>query len=207
MTRELFSPAAVLFDLDGVLVHSYPLWFHLLNDVAGKLGYPAVTAEAYEKAWGQSTAADREAFFPNHTIGQIEAAYDESYTSQLVHLEVPEGVSDVFARLDTLGIPSALCTNTQASLARVTVAHAGASPRVIVGGDDVDNGKPAPDMLLRACERLEVAPERAWMVGDSRFDREAAQAAGVFFAGRGIDGDARVEELKELPGLLTKASS
>jgi phosphoglycolate phosphatase/AHBA synthesis associated protein len=36
------------------------------------------------------------------------------------------------------------------------------------------------------------------MVGDSRFDRGAAQAAGVHFVGLGLDGDARIEHLREL---------
>ncbi len=65
-------------------------------------------------------------------------------------------------------------------------------------------------MLLLACERLGVEPARALMVGDSRFDREAAAAAGIRFIGFGIDGDLRIEALRELlqlPEVATGASS
>jgi len=193
-----FAPRAVLFDLDGVLVDSYQVWFHLLNDVASTLGYPPVTSEQYEASWGQSTYADRQAFFPNHAVAEIQDSYDTRYADHLEHLGVPDGVEKVFARLASLGLKSAVCTNTQASIAANAVKLSGATPDVIVGGDDVPHGKPAPDMIARACELLGEAPDSAWMVGDSRYDREAAAAAGVLFVGRGIDGDFRVEVLSEL---------
>ena len=56
----------------------------------------------------------------------------------------------------------------------------------------------APDLVLHACAKLGVAPREAWMVGDSRFDRGAANAAQVRFVGLGLDGDDRVEQLAEL---------
>ncbi len=49
---------AVLFDLDGVLVDSYALWFHLLNAVARKLRYPAISREMFASNWGQAIEAD-----------------------------------------------------------------------------------------------------------------------------------------------------
>ena len=58
--------------------------------------------------------------------------------------------------------------------------------------------KPSPELLQLACRELCVEPGQAWMVGDSRFDRAAAPAAGVFFVGLGIDGDRRIERLAEL---------
>ena len=67
----------------------------------------------------------------------------------------------------------------------------------MVGGTDVPNGKPAPDMVLEACCRLGVEPARAVVVGDSRYDREAAAAARVRFVGLRLDGGRRIERLSE----------
>lgn len=50
---------------------------------------------------------------------------------------------------------------------------------VLVAGDDTDHPKPAPDMLLLACEKLGVSPTEAVMVGDSENDAWAAKAAGI----------------------------
>ena len=58
--------------------------------------------------------------------------------------------------------------------------------------------KPAPDMVLRACGLLGVAPADALVVGDSDYDRRAAAAAGVRFAGLGIDGDVRLARLSDV---------
>ncbi len=62
----------------------------------------------------------------------------------------------------------------------------------------VPRPKPAPDMVLAACELLGVAPTEAVMVGDSSYDRDAARAAGVRFIGFRCAGDAKIETLVEL---------
>ncbi len=49
----------------------------------------------------------------------------------------------------------------------------------IIGADEVENGKPAPDMILLACERCGFLPGEAVYVGDMPIDMEAGRAAGV----------------------------
>ena len=73
---------------------------------------------------------------------------------------------------------------------------------MLVGGTDVPRAKPAPDLVLRACERLGVAPGEAILVGDTRFDREAAAAAGVRFVGLRLEGDVKLERLSDVRLLL-----
>jgi phosphoglycolate phosphatase len=192
------APRAILFDLDGVLIHSYRVWFHLLNQTARAFGYPAISTETYERSWGQSTTADRDHFFPDHSIEDVERFYQEHYFEHIEHLEVPEEVPGLFPRLRDKGVRTAVVTNTQKSLATLLVQRAGASPDVVVGGGDAPRGKPAPDMLLLACDQLEVEPAESWMVGDSVYDQEAAREAKVFFVGVGIDGDRRVKAVGEV---------
>jgi phosphoglycolate phosphatase-like HAD superfamily hydrolase len=58
-------------------------------------------------------------------------------------------------------------------------------------------------MLLYGCRRLDAAPRHAVMVGDSRFDQQAAAAAGIPFAGfGGIDGAWTLKELTDLLAIL-----
>ena len=68
----------------------------------------------------------------------------------------------------------------------------------VIGADQVAHSKPAPDLLLLALERLKLPPGEALMVGDSRYDRGAAEAARVPFVGLGLDGDFRIEQLGAL---------
>src|SRR5690606_8408834 len=65
---------------------------------------------------------------------------------------------------------------------RRTLGQTGLLPRFegrIFSADDVANGKPAPDLFLRAAERLGVSPDRCVVVEDSRFGVQAARAAGM----------------------------
>lgn len=192
------KPRAILWDLDGVLVDSYEVWFHLLAALAEELGYPPVSREAFRAGWGQGIEADVRRFYPRHGVAELEALYAARFAAHLGHLAVIDGVGEVFGALHRRGLPSAVITNTPASMARALVARAGATPDTVVGGTDVPRAKPAPDMVLEACARLGVAPRQAWVVGDTPFDRAAARAAGARFAGLGLEGDLRLARLRDL---------
>ncbi len=195
-------PNAILFDLDGVLVDSYAVWFHLLNHTARDLGYGEISQELYRESWGQSTLADRDRFFPGHAVADVERFYQEHYFEHLEHLVVPGDVPEIFRRLRKESIATAVVTNTQKSLATSIVEKAGATPDVVVGGGDAPRGKPAPDLLLLASRLLNVGTEDLWMVGDTSFDREAARGAGIWFVGVRIEGDARVEAVGDVLDLI-----
>ena len=195
-------PRAILFDLDGVLIDSYAVWFHLLNHTARELGYGEISKELYRESWGQSTLADRDRFFPGHSVADVERFYLEHYFEHLEHLVVPGEVPEVFRWLREKRIATAVVTNTQKSLATSIVERAGATPDVVVGGGDAPRGKPAPDSLLLAARLLKVGPEDVWMVGDTSFDQEASSGAGIWFVGVRIEGDVRVESIGEILNLL-----
>ncbi|NNL65490.1 MAG: HAD family hydrolase [Myxococcales bacterium] len=189
--------AAVLFDLDGVLIDSRDAWYHLLCAAAREFGHPPLPREAFDLSFGQGVDADAEQFFGGMPTAELEAYFDAHFLDHARHVLVNPEAVPVMQALETRGIRHAVVTNTSTPLAKETIRGAGLEPERIVGASDARE-KPAPDMLLLACERLGVAAANAWMVGDSRFDREAAAAAGIHFVGLGIDGDRRIERLFEL---------
>jgi phosphoglycolate phosphatase/AHBA synthesis associated protein len=195
---SLCDARALLFDLDGVLIDSYEVWFALLNAVAREFDYPAISRDAFREGWGQGIEADARLLFPRHTVPDLERIYAERFERHLGVLAVASGVPALFEALRARGVRSAVITNTPASMARSLVARAGATPDVLVGGTDVPRAKPAPDMVLHACAKLGVAPREAWVVGDTEFDRAAARAAGAGFVGLGTEGDVTLAELGEL---------
>jgi HAD superfamily hydrolase (TIGR01509 family) len=195
---------AVLFDLDGVLVDSYEVWFHLLNQTARAFAAKPIARDLFAACWGQGIAADVEKFFPDRTIPEVEAYYHAHFMEQATHLRVDPDARALVAAARARGLRQALITNTPGPLASEIVLHAGLALDAVVGGTDVARAKPAPDMVLEACRRLGVAPSEAIVVGDSRYDREAAAAARVRFIGLRTDGDERIETLAELAGLLQR---
>ncbi len=91
------------------------------------------------------------------------------------------GLVELLDRLDELGLPHAVATSTGYEGARRSLGVAGVLDRfpVIVTGDQVERGKPAPDIFLRAAELLAVDPARCLALEDSPYGVMAAHAAGM----------------------------
>ena len=193
--------AAVLFDMDGVLVDSYAAWFALLRAAVEDLG-GQVDADSFAAAWGQGIDADLRTFFCGRTHAEVMGYYLEHFAGQAHLVTVKEDAAAVLAEIEARHLKTAVISNTPQPLVEVTLAAVGLRPQVIVGARADLEAKPAPDMVLWACRALAVEPAAALMVGDSRFDRGAAQAAGVRFVGLGMDGAQRIERLGELLALL-----
>ncbi|HZT44434.1 MAG TPA: HAD family hydrolase [Chthonomonadaceae bacterium] len=189
---------AILFDLDGVLINSYEVWRHLVSATAVAFGYPPVSREVFHQTWGQGLRADIERFYPHATLEEVEAYYDAHFLDHLEHLTIFSQAKSVLDRVREAGLATAIVTNTPRPLAEKLLRRAEIDPDVLVGGTDVPNGKPAPDMVLLACEKLGVTPDEALMIGDTVYDRDAARAAGVRFVGLGIPGDDTLERLEDL---------
>jgi phosphoglycolate phosphatase len=91
-----------------------------------------------------------------------------------------EGVEAALRGLRGAGLSLGIATNGSGSAARGIMASLGLECLfdVIVGADDVDRGKPAPDMVLLACERVGVEPGVSVYIGDAPVDMMAGRAAG-----------------------------
>ena len=196
-------PKAVLFDMDGVLLDSFDAWLSVVNATAAHFGYPPVVEQAFRAIFGGPTQADVDAFFPKHTVANIEAFYAANFASHAAAATALPGAGRVLDELDAQGVPTAVITNTPSAIARRLLESLGLIPNALVAADNVANPKPAPDMIFRACEVLDVEPWDVIVVGDSVFDQQAAAAAGVPFAGfGGIAGNFTISRLEDVLALV-----
>ena len=123
-------------------------------------------------------------------------------------------MDDVLVRLwdegRRLGLVSAKRRRTvELAFAQVPLGHLF---EVVVGGDETERQKPAPEPLLLALERLGAKPAEAAYVGDSPYDMESARAAGVYAVGVSwgrihtretlAEADVVVDSAEELLGVL-----
>ncbi len=167
------SFAAVISDLDGVLVDSMP-----------------ATARAWA-AWGRRHGIDGAAIQgANHgrparaLIAEHVAPEDvEADVEFLLEAEVTD-TRDVTALPGADGILAlpvvAIATSCVAPLARARIAAAGLrAPEVVVTADQTERGKPAPDPYLLAAERLGVDPARCLVLEDAPAGVAAGKAAGM----------------------------
>lgn len=187
------SVRAVLFDLDGVLVDSYEAWFRVVNAAARHFRKPDVDRDRFAAGWGQGIDADVREFFPGCKESDIETFYESHLLDFASEVKVDPEAHDTLLRLRSAEVFRGVITNTPATLARDLLAWVGLIGLVdiTVGPDAGLAPKPAPDVVLRACESLQVKPSEALMIGDSSFDEKAARAARVSFVGYRNESSAR----------------
>jgi HAD superfamily hydrolase (TIGR01509 family) len=91
------------------------------------------------------------------------------------------GVAELLPALRRLGKKLGLCSNKPRLFSEELLEHFGIADcfDVVLGVEDVPRPKPAPDMLLRAIERLGLSKSQVLYVGDMTVDIETARAAGV----------------------------
>ncbi len=189
---------AVLFDLDGVLVDSFEAWWRLLDAAARHFGCPPVSRDQFRAAYGQPTEDDVRTFFQGQTVEELESFFAGHFKEFTPYVRVEPEASRVVAALRQQGIGTAVITNTATPIARFILDEAGIELDALVGSTDVPRAKPAPDMVQRACELLNVLPTEALIVGDSRYDHQAAEAAGTRFASLGVPGGQELTRLTDV---------
>jgi HAD superfamily hydrolase (TIGR01509 family) len=206
----------VIFDCDGVLVDSERISVRIDVRMLAELGWPLTEAEVIERFVGRSE---------EYMVAQIEAAlerrlpagwddpfrtlYQEAFEAELAP------VDGVVAALDAIAAPFCVASSSSHERLRFTLRLTGLLERFdgrIFSAEDVQNGKPAPDLFLHAAASLGADPARCAVVEDSRYGVEAARAAGMraFGYAGGLTPADRLtgpntvvfEDMRELPALL-----
>jgi phosphoglycolate phosphatase/AHBA synthesis associated protein len=201
------APRAILFDMDGVLVKSEEAWFQLVVRAGELFRGQAVSREEFFPNFGQGTAADVGAFGFRCSVQELDAFYVKNFATYGEHVWVNPEAAPLLTALREKGLPLAVVTNTVSALAKEILEAAKLEGYfdTVVCADEVPFAKPAPDLVLRACSLLGIEPHAALMIGDSRYDRGAAEAAGVRFVGLGLEAAERVETLAALLPLALRA--
>ncbi|WP_329395556.1 HAD family hydrolase [Streptomyces melanogenes] len=203
---------AVVLDCDGTLVDTQAHWDRACAAVCARYGVSLGEADRLAliglhltelgRALGRllGRPAEHEAL-----AGQVRALVADSLDEGVTAMP---GAAEFVARLSTTR-PLAVVSNSPRHavvrhLERVGLADAF---ELVLGSDDVDRPKPAPDLYRAACERLRVAPGRSVAVEDSAIGIRSARAAGLYVVavpsspGPALSGDALYTTLAE-PELL-----
>jgi pyrophosphatase PpaX len=175
----------VLFDLDGTIVDSgwiiLASYRHATTTVLGR-DYPDDVLLARVGA-GDLEEQMRE--FDAERSDELARAYREFYAPLHSELQAFPGMLELLHRLDeegrTLGIVSAK-RHDIVQLALDALGF-GDTLDIVVGSDEAPRGKPHPDQILLALNRLGADPDQTAYVGDAPFDVAAAKAAGVHAVG------------------------
>lgn len=187
------SPAppfdAVLFDLDGTLLHTAPELAHAANRMLAELGRAPVSEALIASFIGGGIRRTVRSAIAGVMNGAVDAAVLEQGLAifERVYAEQPgqrtqayPGVVEGLERFAAARMPMGVVTNkagrfTVDLLERMCMArYFGA----VVSGDTLAVQKPAPEPLWHACAQLKAAPAKTLFIGDSRHDVKAARNAG-----------------------------
>jgi len=178
----------VIFDVDGTLLDTERIYMEGWRQGGALLGYH-VTQEALLK----TRAISREAAIPIYrACCGADFPYDEirahrtRIAEEIIAASTPEqlwmpGVPETLEALKARGVRMAVATSTKLEYTRAHLIQAGLLDYfpVIVTGEMVENGKPAPDIFLLAAQRLGSEPGECVVVGDTPADVFAGHAAGM----------------------------
>jgi HAD superfamily hydrolase (TIGR01509 family) len=175
---------AVVFDLDGVLIDSEPVWEHVRHGLVEGYGghWPD---DAQQRLMGMSTVEWARYLSEDLGIGlppdEVARLVIRAMAGQYQHnLPLLPGAVDAVRRMAERW-PLGLASSSPPALIRTVLTTAGMAPlfKVIVSTEDVAHGKPAPDVYLTVASRLGVSPDRAAAVEDSSNGLRSAAAAGL----------------------------
>jgi mannitol-1-/sugar-/sorbitol-6-/2-deoxyglucose-6-phosphatase len=177
---------AAIFDMDGTLVDSEGCWRRAEQQVFGSVGVHitdemcAVTAPLTPRQVTEHWYRHRP--WPDPDFARIEAAVVQNVADQLRH-QCPAlpGAREVLGQCAAQGWRIALASNSPASLCHLVLARLGIGAHfdAVVSVDDVERGKPDPDIYLLAARRLGVEPHECLAFEDSPVGTRAALAAGM----------------------------
>ncbi|MEM1074976.1 MAG: phosphoglycolate phosphatase [Pseudomonadota bacterium] len=181
---------AVVFDLDGTLVHSAPDIAAAANVALAVMGRDALDLETVTSFVGNGVEKLMERCLFETGVCDPELQERAIQTFLSAYAENPatltrpfEGVAQALARLDAAGVVMGVCTNKPQGPAQDICAALGMSGhlRVIAGAVPDVPKKPDPTPLLRTIVEMQVEPQNTVFVGDSGIDFQTARAAGVAF--------------------------
>jgi HAD superfamily hydrolase (TIGR01509 family) len=183
VTHSLPMLQAVMFDMDGVLVDSEPLWFEAESSVMARLGGNWTQADQHALVGG-SMAATTRYLLSKGTRQASHAAVAHWLTETMIELlttrplPVLPGAAELVAEVAAAGLPYALVTSSEPEVVAAVLARLDTPFPVTVCGGDVSCAKPDPEGYLLAAAKLGVDPAHSIAVEDSPNGVSAAEAAG-----------------------------
>jgi HAD superfamily hydrolase (TIGR01509 family) len=187
MTSVTKSAAAVIFDMDGLMFDTERIAQNIWEQVAEQFGYQAphkAFLGVIGKARPDVEIYTRQIFGDNFPFDGVYQRKQQLMREHLAQHGAPPkpGLIELMDWLEKKRIVKALASSSPCMVILDHLKQAGIRPArfcAIVGGDEVERGKPAPDIFLLAAAKLSVSPDECIVLEDSIAGILAAHKAGM----------------------------
>ncbi len=177
--------AAVIFDMDGVLVDGEPLHYAVVRRLLAEEGVEFTLAD-YQRYLGTTLESTWSDLRGRYRLERGYEWYAEAYDREVVRsyreeAELLPGAEALLSRLAEASVPLALASSSNREWVDAALDALGLRRffSETVAGDEVARGKPDPEIYLRAAQRLGAAPSACLAVEDAPAGIAAARAAGM----------------------------
>jgi len=176
---------AVIWDMDGTLVDTAELHFQAWRRLAAEIGKPFTHADFTATFGWRNPEIVPKIFGDHYSETEILAIGDRK--EMLYRAEASKGVEllpgarQLIGQLEKLGVGQAIGSSAPRDNLELILNMSGltAAFAAVIAMEDVQRGKPHPDVFLRAAQRLGVAPERCVVIEDAPVGIQAAKAGGM----------------------------
>jgi HAD superfamily hydrolase (TIGR01509 family) len=179
------APAAIIFDMDGLLFDTETLYQEAILLAAAEGGHE-IAVDVFNRTvglpWAESRALLLSHFGEAFRVDEFQATWVRHFwVIAETRLALKPGALELLDTLDQFRLPRAIATSSsRRTVERHLTAHnlMGRFEEIVAHGD-YDRGKPAPDPFLKAAERLGVEPRLCLALEDSHNGIRSASSAGM----------------------------
>lgn len=177
-----YKPQAIIFDMDGLIIDTEIVYRMAWQQSAADLGYRMGDDLYASFAGRRATECEAilfEAYGSKFPLSDFLTKSDQLYQEHVNRYGIPTkpGLCKLLDLLDTQHLPKAVATSTGRVNALLSLGGLVDRFTLIVTGDEVAQGKPAPEIFLLAAARLQLAPQQCLVLEDSEAGVQAAHAA------------------------------
>lgn len=177
---------AVVFDLDGTLLNTEELYWDVGAAILSRRGHQ-VTRALLDEMMGRPSRVALQIMIDHHqleaTVAELQAETTEIFADLLdSRLQLMPGALELFAKLEAARLPKAIATSSSRRFLDDVLQRLDLTDRFVttLTADDITEGKPHPEIFLKAAERLAVDPAAMLVLEDSANGVRAAVACGAY---------------------------
>jgi HAD superfamily hydrolase (TIGR01509 family) len=181
---------ALVFDLDGTLVDTVYAHVFAWQRAFSEQGLPIDGWRIHRRVgmsgglFARAAARELGREFTPEEVETLQRRHGELFPELLPERRPLPGAVDLLADLRSYGVPHGIATSGRRPEIDASLEALGVpDDLVVVERGDVRRAKPEPDLFLACAERIGIAPERCYVVGDAVWDLLAARRAGMLSVG------------------------
>jgi len=175
---------AIIFDMDGVIIDSEPIHFEVERALLEELGgtfdrefHESLVGTVDELMW----STFREKFDLSIPLNEIIELKKERFLNNLSRVPLVDGVTNLMSSLHKEGYSLALASSNNRKSVDAIIEKFGLDKYLhySISGDDVEHGKPNPEIFLTAAKNMNVDPSECLVIEDAGNGVKAAKAASM----------------------------